>query len=109
MTVPDAIERNAKVIQLVVSSCNAIMLAIGLIAGAVLFYGDTKHSDRTQESRILKVEDRIGKIETALIGTVRDGQERTNARLTTLETQNVFIMRSLDRLEASMSRQSAPN
>src|ERR1044072_116965 len=100
-------ERYGKGIQLCVSTFNALMLAGGLLWAAAIFYGDSRTSGAHQANQIEQLSGRVSKLEgadQAMIGTVRDGQEKTNARLTTLETQNVFILRQLDRVEAALAR-----
>lgn len=103
---PFDMEKHGKLVQLLISSGNFLILLCGLLWAFAVFYGDTKSTDRTMRENVLAIQERVAKLEgsnAAMFGTVRDGQEKTNGRLTTLETQNVFILRSLDRLEAALA------
>lgn len=101
------LEKHGKALQLGVSTFNALMLAGGMLWFVAIWYGDTKTSGVTQSRQLELLSERVAKLEgsdLAMIGTVRDGQERTSARLATVETQNVFIMRQIDRVEATLAR-----
>lgn len=101
----ELVERWGKLVQLGVSTANMLMLAGGLLWAISVFWGDTKHDARYLDQRLSSIAVRVEaleRVDQATIGTIRDGQEKTTNRLTTLETQNTFIMRSLDRLETAV-------
>lgn len=88
------LEKNGRLLQLLVSMGNMLLLAVGLIWAVATFWGDTK-----QDSKQVAV--LSGKVES-----VRDEQIKSTSRLVVLETQNIFILQSLSRLENGMNNRS---
>lgn len=84
------------------SVLNALLLLTGIAGGALAYFSDQKVE--TQSVRLLQQQVQVLQTADQAISTkITEGQQNTTNRLSTLETQNVFILRSLDRLEAAIS------
>lgn len=83
------------------SLINAAILLLGFLAAAAAWV-----SDRRLDSEAVKVlQQQVSSLQSAdsiITSKITEGQQSTTNRLSTLETQNVFILRSLDRLETAI-------
>ena len=85
------------------SLINAILLLFGIMAGAFAYFSDQKIESQTVQA----LKERVQILQAAdaqLSAKITEAQERTTNRLSTLETQNTFILRSLNRVENAIER-----
>lgn len=89
------------------SLLNAVLLVAAIVGGAYAWLSDQKIESQTV--RVLK--ERVQQLQATdaqITAKITEAQEKTTNRLSTLETQNIFILRSLDRLETAINARAAP-
>lgn len=83
------------------SLLNAVLLLAAIVGGAFAYFAD----QRAESQMVRQLKDRVQFLQATdqqISAKITEAQERTTNRLTTLEAQNVFIIRSLDRLESAL-------
>ncbi|MGD9729562.1 MAG: hypothetical protein AB7R40_23645 [Nitrospiraceae bacterium] len=82
---------------------NAALLLSGIVLGSFAYFSDQKIESQT----VRTLKERVQTLQAAdaqLSAKITEAQERTTNRLSTLETQNTFILRSLNRVENAIER-----
>ena len=83
------------------SVINGALMIFGMIAAAIAYFAD----QRVEGQAVKSLQASVQVLQTAdqtITNKITDAQLATANRLTNLETQNVFILRSLDQLETAI-------
>lgn len=85
------------------SLINAALLLSAILGGIYAYLSDQRMESATVSDLRGQVQ-RLGAADQQISAKITEAQERTTNRLSSLETQNTFIIRSLNRLEDAISR-----
>lgn len=96
LTMPEVVERNAKLIGLAMQALQIVLLVAGLIWAASQFWGDTKSSGAALAASNKALE--------AKVETLSSQQQATNIQLEGIKTQMRYVENSVLRLERTMER-----
>lgn len=89
------------------SLVNAGILLLGFVGAAIAYYSDQKLESanvKTLQAHVIRLQATDEQITAKII----EAQQQTTNRLGVVETQNSFMLRSLNRLETSVDRLMRP-
>lgn len=82
---------------------NALLLVVGILGGAFAYFADQKIESQSVKSLQVQVQS-LQAADQQITSKITEAQQLTTNQLSTLEAQNTFIIRSLDRMEAAITR-----
>lgn len=85
----------------IMSIINTVLVLLGMLGGVAFFYSDVRHDGQKIQAVSRQVE-ALHQADQTITNKINEGQQMTTNRLSTLEAQNAFIIRSLDRVESAI-------